>query len=69
MKTRTNIYIPCPKCLKRLELKEANFNSTPYCKHCDIEYNVNINAKEMKIEITESEQRLFANDTNVGNKI
>ena len=53
MKKRIEVYIQCPKCLKRLMLKKEGWNSTPYCKHCDIEYEIMLQSEEMKIAIIE----------------
>ena len=53
MKKRIEVYIQCPKCLKRLMLKKEGWNSTPYCKHCDIEYEIMLKSEEMKIAIIE----------------
>ena len=53
MKERIDIYIQCPKCSKRLILKEDRWNSAPFCKYCNVEYDVTVKAKEMKITITE----------------
>ena len=53
MKERIDNYIQCPKCLKRLILKKERWNTTPYCKHCDVEYDIVLYSEEMKFTITE----------------
>ena len=53
-KLEIDLYLQCPKCLKRLELKEEGwYYSTPYCKHCDTEYDIIFKSKEMKITFKE----------------
>ena len=53
MKERISVYIQCPKCLKRLIFKKEGWSGTPYCKHCDLEYEVVVKTEEMKFIITE----------------
>ena len=53
MKERIDVYIRCPKCLKRLIFKKEGWYHTPYCNQCDIEYEVVVKTEEMKFTITE----------------
>ena len=45
-----DVYIQCPKCLKRLVF---NYNRGACCKYCDTDYEVEVKTEEMKLKIIE----------------
>lgn len=49
-------YIQCPKCSNRLERKRETWVWYPYCKHCDMRYDVFVNGDEMSITIKEHKE-------------
>lgn len=56
MQNKTILLIQCPKCLKRLKMKEELWLSYPYCFNCNTQYDVCIKSKDMVIEITEKNE-------------
>lgn len=53
MEDKIDVYILCPKCLKRLKLRRENWIETPYCYNCDTRYNIKFDVEEIKLTIAE----------------